>query len=309
VKNVKDFFNNPLFQMISKIISWTILSLLILIATFLIYYVISAKLYEAKGEKFEPQFSLYTIISSSMEPNILVYDVVFDVKVNNPSDIKVGDVITFISTSSLTDGMTITHRVVGIVETADGLKFKTKGDNNLVPDSALADASKVLGRVAFKLPQLGRVQFLLQSKGGLLFALLIPALGVVIYDVLKVVRLSVVKNKVNDALTPIEKNKELIQKEEVLKSKLQQKFVNVTPIEPIMQPININDNIKLNNPAIESSNDKQMPKQMAADDTKETTESTINLKEIIKNIKNLDNSTDQIILPEQEIELPKIKKN
>lgn len=52
------------------------------------YYVISAKVYESKGEKFQPQFSLYTIISTSMEPNILVYDVVFDTKVSNISDLR-----------------------------------------------------------------------------------------------------------------------------------------------------------------------------------------------------------------------------
>jgi signal peptidase I len=380
VKKIKDFFNNPLFQMISKIISWTILSLLVLIAAFLIYYVISAKIYEAKGEKFEPQFSLYTIISKSMEPNILVYDVVFDTKVNKPSDIKVGDIITFVSTSSLTDGMTITHRVVGIIETADGLKFKTKGDNNLVPDSALADASHVIGKVAFKIPQLGRIQFLLQSKGGWLFALLIPALGVVIYDILKVVRLSMVKDKVNDALTPEERNQDLLQKEAMLKNKLQQKFVNVAPITPIMQPLetanedekilnsknsNINnlaesmsnssiDNNKLQaKTEVNQTSSKELLikiknkiatiyqaklKANSIDNNKEKvalpsanqanivpikdannipvipkndvkSESSINLNEVMKNIAKLNTQEITVELPEENIELPKIKKN
>ena len=79
----------------------------------------------------------------------------------------------FISSSSLSDGMTLTHRVVGVVETSDGYKFRTKGDNNSVADSSLVDSTKIIGKVAFKIPQLGRIQFLLQSKGGLLFALLI----------------------------------------------------------------------------------------------------------------------------------------
>lgn len=89
--------------------------------------------------------------------------------------------------------MTITHRIVGIIETDKGVKLRTRGDGNIAPDPSLVDSTHILGKVAFKLPQLGRVQFLLQSKGGWLFALLIPAMGVVIYDVMKVIRLSGIK--------------------------------------------------------------------------------------------------------------------
>lgn len=291
MNKVKDFFKNPVFQMISKIISWTVLMLLILVASFLVYYVISAKIYEAKGEKFQPEFSLYTIISPSMTPNIKVYDVVFDKKVTDIKNIKVGDVITFISTSSLNDGLTITHRVTGIIETEDGVKLRTKGDNNIVPDGSLVDSSHIIGKVIFKLPQLGRVQFLLQSKGGWLFALLIPALGVVIYDVIKVIRLSSVKKNAKDAITPVMKDPNLIEKETELKNKLQEKFVGVKPVEPIMTtkdesvvPVN-KDNIV------------EKPK-----------ENQIDLSKVIKNIENLDDNETNIELPEDDIELPKIKK-
>lgn len=278
---IKSFFKNPVFQVISKIISWTVLVILIMVASFLVYYVISAKVYEVKGEKFHPQFSLYTIISSSMEPNILVYDVVFDSKVNDVNSIKVGDIITFTSTSSLTDGMTLTHRVVSIIETEDGLKFRTKGDNNITPDPSLVDGYHILGRVVFKLPQLGRVQFLLQSKGGWLFALLIPAMGVVIYDVLKVIRLSGIKKNI----VSINNNKEdklRKEKEEKLKKQLKSKFVNVESISPMMTTITDNmDNEEDNN---------------------------VDLNRVLKNIKKMKNDKDKDVLPSENIKLPKIKK-
>ena len=293
MNKVKEFFKNPIFQMISKIMSWTVLALLILIATFLVYYVISAKIYESKGEKFQPQFSLYTIVSSSMEPNILVYDVVFDTKVSNINDLKVGDVITFCSTSSITDGMTITHRIVGIIETDTGVKLRTKGDGNIAPDSSLVDGSHILGKVAFKLPQLGRVQFLLQSKGGWLFALLIPAMGVVIYDVMKVIRLSGIKKNIKDA-NKKDEDLDLKKNEEELKEKLRAKFINVVPVNTIVDNVEVDD-------------------KKETEDTKEqpiikTEENSLDLSKVLKNIQKLDDDETNIELPEEDIELPKIKK-
>ena len=289
---IKAFFKNPIFQMISKIISWTILALLILIATFLVYYVISAKVYESKGEKFQPQFSLYTIISTSMEPNILVYDVVFDTKVTNISDLKVGDVITFSSTGSLTDGMTITHRIVGIIETDKGVKLRTKGDGNIAPDPSLVDSTHILGKVAFKLPQLGRVQFLLQSKGGWLFALLIPAMGVVIYDVMKVIRLSGIKKNVKEA-NKKEEDLDLKKNETELKEKLKAKFINVVPVDPKIEKVK----------PVETT-----VKEEAEQPIVKTEDNSLDLSKILKNIQKLDDNETNIELPEDDIELPKVKK-
>ena len=121
-----------IFKYIAKIFSWTALVILILLALFLAYYTISTRIYASKGEKFEPFVSLYTIVSGSMEPNIKVYDVVISKKVKSPKDIKVGDVITFISSSSVSKGMTVTHRVIEVKQGENGVVYRTKGDNNLI---------------------------------------------------------------------------------------------------------------------------------------------------------------------------------
>ena len=175
------------------------------------------------GKKYEPLISLYTIISPSMEPNIRVYDVVITKK-TNANDIKEGDVITFISTSTLGEGLTITHRVKSVIRTENDVKFRTQGDNNNTPDSALVTSNNLLGKVVFTIPQLGRIQFLLQSKEGWLFCLLIPAIIVVVYDVVKVLKLSNVKQRLNNTLKEEEKDEKLAKKQEVLKENLQNKY-------------------------------------------------------------------------------------
>ena len=119
--------NNNFFQQAKQIgksvvmiISWTLFALLILIIGFLVYYLVCTNIYASRGESYEPFFSLYTIVSPSMEPNINVYDVILNVKIKESQDIKVGDVITFISTSNISDGMTVTHRVTSIIQGPNG---------------------------------------------------------------------------------------------------------------------------------------------------------------------------------------------
>ncbi len=186
----------PIFKNILTVISWASFILLLAVGAFLVYYIISVQLYSTKGEKFKPKFALYTIISPSMEPKIKVYDVIIDVRVDSPNDIKVGDVITFTSTSSISKGMTVTHRVVEKYEENGVVKYRTKGDNNTSADSGSVDYSNVIGKTVLKVPQLGRIQFLLASKGGWIFIIVIPALGIIIYDILKLFKLVGVKKEI-----------------------------------------------------------------------------------------------------------------
>lgn len=183
---------------VGKIISTAVLVLLILIGLFLVYYVISAKIV-SKRAGYEPKISLYTIASGSMVPNIDVYDIILDFRVDSPESIKAGDIITFKSTSSLTKDMTITHRVIDIIKNDDGTyEYVTKGDANPIADSDTAKYENVIGKVAMRLPQVGRIQFFLATKMGWFFVILLPALGVIIYDILKLLKLVGNKNKADD---------------------------------------------------------------------------------------------------------------
>lgn len=237
VKGILRFF--------SLIISWTALVILILIASFLAYYTIGSNLEKRNGEKFEPFVSLYTIISPSMTPNINVWDVVVAKKINSPEEIKVGDVITFISTSSISRGMTITHRVVDVSKDETGVIYKTQGDNNLSPDSAPAQYGNVIGKVILRIPQLGRIQDFLAKKGGWLVAIVIPALFIIISDILKIFKLVGVKNKI-EKINETEKltKKAKMNQEEERKAKLKKQLkIEKNANEP--DPIQTKKNIRI----------------------------------------------------------------
>ena len=179
-----------------KLLSYAIIVVLIFLGLFFAYYFVSLKMYEKNPTVNIPKFGLYTIISPSMEPNVKVYDVVVDLNVFNQNDIQKGDIITFVSNSNVSKGLTVTHRVVDIISNEDGTKsYITKGDNNLKADQATVNINDVLGKVLFKIPQLGRVQFLIADKFGWLLVILIPSLGVIIYDFIKLFRLLAFNNK------------------------------------------------------------------------------------------------------------------
>ncbi len=189
----KKIKRKKIFKMIYKVISYTIICILMAIAAFLIFYVISGKIAQKQGKK--PLFGLYTIISPSMTGTLNVYDVAFTMRVDT-NKLKEGDIITFYSTNSFFGGTPITHRIIEIVDVPDsGKMFRVKGDANPKADEEKVIPSNVVGKVLFKIPQLGRVQFFLASKGGWIVAIMIPALVIISYDIYKIFRLVLLKSK------------------------------------------------------------------------------------------------------------------
>lgn len=189
----KKIKRKKVFKMIYKIISYTIICILMAIAAFLIFYVISGKIAQKQGKK--PLFGLYTIISPSMTGTLNVYDVAFTMRIDTDK-LKEGDIITFYSTNSFFGGTPITHRIIEVVNVPNSGKiFRVKGDANPKADEEKVIPSNVVGKVMFKIPQLGRVQFFLASKGGWIIAIMIPALVIISYDIYKIFRLFLLKSK------------------------------------------------------------------------------------------------------------------
>lgn len=212
-----------IFKLIADILTWTIFAILMIVAAFLIYYVIANAVYSKKGERFKPIVSLYTIISGSMLPTIKVYDVVVNLRVDDPSKLHEGDVITFISQSKINYGDTITHRINKITYDNGTYYFTTKGDNNLVPDESPVEFNNIIGKVILKIPQLGQAQFFLLKQGSKLFLILIPSFGILIYDLLKMLNLVDTKKKVDRSLE-VKENKLSKEEEEKLKEEIKNRL-------------------------------------------------------------------------------------
>lgn len=176
---------NPI-KFILSVLSYALFILLLLIGATLLVYVVDIKIKESKGEVANPKFNAYVVLTGSMIPEIMVNDVVVT-KRTDPKDLKVNDIITFISSDSRWSGIVITHRVKQVfVDPVTGeYSFETKGDANNTVDFTHARGSDVLGKVVLKIPKLGYIQYFLATKGGWIFVILIPCLAILSYDIMK----------------------------------------------------------------------------------------------------------------------------
>ena len=177
---------------LSTVLLYSLLIIVLIIAVFFGAYVIDQMIGMKNHEDRSPLFGVYVIISPSMVPNINVYDAVVTMRVPTEK-IEMYVVITFLSKDIDTHGTPITHRVVGIVETEDGkIGYRTKGDNNNAEDNALIMEDEVIGKVLFRIPMIGYVRTFITSRIGWLLIVVLPCVGIIIYDIGKLIGL--VKN-------------------------------------------------------------------------------------------------------------------
>ena len=106
-------------------------------------------------------YRVFTVISGSMEPTYSVGDLIY-VKEVKPSEIKVGDPVTFVLNEDLT---VATHRVTEI--DPENQLLRTKGDANNTPDAAPVHFNNVIGVPSFSIPWLGYVSDFIQNPPGM----------------------------------------------------------------------------------------------------------------------------------------------
>lgn len=180
-------FAYEIYHFVAKVFLYSILLILILVgvgfAAFSIDMIHNIRIGQAKS----PLLGAYIIVTPSMVPTINVEDAIIVLR-KEPEEFKMKDIITFTSSDPRYSGLTITHRIVGIERMSDGeLYFRTKGDNNNVEDATLVPATNVYGKVILKIPLIGYIQYVLMQAYGWIILVVIPCLGVVIYDIYKIV--------------------------------------------------------------------------------------------------------------------------
>ena len=120
----------------------------------------------------------YTVLSGSMEPTYPTGSLIYVKKVD-VSELKVGDVITFM----LSQDATATHRIVEIVpdeSNPDVVRFVTKGDANASADRQPVHCDNVIGTPVFMIPYLGYVATYIQHPPGTYIAISVCAILVML---------------------------------------------------------------------------------------------------------------------------------
>lgn len=125
-------------------------------------------------------FSLLRVLSGSMEPEIPEQSMLL-IRATEPEALAVGDIISFFSPDPSLNGALNTHRIAAIVQAEGDLEFVTKGDANFLEDPQRVSASRVVGKVIFVCPWLGKVIHLVSNPlifgGAILLPLLLMLIG------------------------------------------------------------------------------------------------------------------------------------
>ena len=116
---------------------------------------------------------LFSIQTESMYPTLLPGDLIFDVGVKDPGELRNGDIITY---WTVINGERVlnTHRIHEIYDGGGFLIFATKGDNNTIADPLTVHESEVVGKYSFRVSGLGKVFDYLQTSTGFLIVIVIP---------------------------------------------------------------------------------------------------------------------------------------
>lgn len=119
--------------------------------------------------------SLEPVLGGSMEPTIKTGALIAMEK-TAPEEVQVGDIIGF-----KLEGMDtpVCHRVIEIVDTEEGVGFRTKGDANEDPDTWIVKPENLIGKVVFDLALVGYIAKFIKTPYGFGLLLGLPAIVII----------------------------------------------------------------------------------------------------------------------------------
>ncbi len=181
------------FNFITNIIMNAIIVILILIGIIFLLYYLDVVKNSKSGNWQPPLYQAYVIISQSMEPTIHVQDAIVT---KREDEYQIGDVCTYLSKNPSYFGIMITHRIIGTDINDKGEKvYIFKGDNNYSADTLMVSKDQIYGRVVMKIPKIGYIQYFLSNAYGWIIAIVIPCVGIITFDIIKLINTTTSKKR------------------------------------------------------------------------------------------------------------------
>lgn len=169
---------NKLFKLLGNIAFLIFMALMIL----MIFMVVQSRI---TGQ--EPSIlghRVYIVDSGSMVPTLPINSMII-VKETPASEIVENDIVTYYSGSQ---NARVTHRIVEVQE--DGQSFMTRGDANNTEDPNPLSGDRIIGKLAFKIPYIGKVFRELNGKFGIVLIVILGAMWIIIPKLFKKLTIS-----------------------------------------------------------------------------------------------------------------------
>lgn len=184
-----------------------LITVLLILAVLLCLFVVIQVL--GKGYVNIAGYSLFRVVTGSMEPTIPVGSLLVSKQVEMDT-VQVSDIICFQAQNSTILGKMMTHRVVDVLNGADGsVMFETRGDANLASDGYLVTQTNFVGKVIWYTGAnsvLSEIFSFFTNKVGFLACIVFPCLllaGLILKDCVKNIR-----NELQETLDHLENEPE-----------------------------------------------------------------------------------------------------
>lgn len=123
------------------------------------------------------------VLTDSMYPVIESGDLIICHTIDAEA-VREQDVISFFDPEGNGTSV-VTHRVLEIVDGAEGLSFRTKGDNNNTEDKSLVPAESLVGVYRHRISGAGKIAMFMQTTTGLIVCVILPIILLVGYDIIR----------------------------------------------------------------------------------------------------------------------------
>ena len=157
-------------------------TLLLLVAVIICLFVVLQSI--SNGYVKFGGMSLFRVVTGSMEPKIPIGSLLV-VRETDIETIRTDDIVCFRSTNPGSGGMIITHRVVAVYDTPDGVRcLRTKGDSNLTVDMNPVTQRYLIGRVTWHTgdgSKMAKIVSFLSGEFGFLACVVLPVLLVAVW--------------------------------------------------------------------------------------------------------------------------------
>jgi signal peptidase len=160
-----------------RVIRTTVMSLVILAALVAVLLAVSVR-QGSDGVDTIYGHPVFSVASGSMTPVIDTGDLIVDQQLTLPqaASLHAGQVISFQASQPRVNSIIITHRIVAVVQNANGsgVQYRTKGDANNAPDQALVAPGQVVGLYSARVPFGGYVLSTLHQPLTFVILVMIP---------------------------------------------------------------------------------------------------------------------------------------
>lgn len=169
-----------------SILKTTIIWLIVLLAvSMMIFTVISVTTFN-RNDRSLFGFKMYIVNSDSMAATDFNAGSLILVKEVDPSTLKAGDIITFMSQDTESFGETITHKIRKITTDAEGNPgFITYGTTTNKDDETIVTYPYVLGQYQNHIPGLGTFFNFLKTTPGYFVCIFTPFMLIILYEGVK----------------------------------------------------------------------------------------------------------------------------